>query len=209
VNGQRYSPFGSKTIAGRAATESLNCRWAALILGAKLVNPFRRIAGPWRRPNVSGFAPALGVLLAILTGPQPSAAQVFTEFPIPTAGAQPQAITAGPDGALWFYEGNNKIGRITTAGVISEFPVSNDITFMTSGPDGAVWFTEATASQIGRITTTGTVTEFPTPMPNSNPDGITAGPDGALWFTEPNLNRIGRFTTFLADIIFADGFDCP
>ncbi len=56
------------------------------------------------------------------------------------------AITAGPDGNLWFTERNgNKIGRITTGGVITEFTHSHrnsrpyDIT---TGPDGNLWFTE-------------------------------------------------------------------
>ena len=34
----------------------------------------------------------------------------------------PMAITHGPDGALWFTdEGNNSVGRITTAGVVTMF----------------------------------------------------------------------------------------
>ena len=46
----------------------------------------------------------------------------FTEYTIPTLGSQPTSIAAGPDGALWFTEsGSNKIGRITTAGVITEY----------------------------------------------------------------------------------------
>jgi virginiamycin B lyase len=55
-------------------------------------------------------------------------------------------ITAGPDGNLWFTEyGGNKIGRITTAGVITEFPIPTDDSEpwgITSGPDGNLWFTE-------------------------------------------------------------------
>jgi streptogramin lyase len=43
------------------------------------------------------------------------------EFPIPTPNSQPLGITPGPDGALWFTENEgNKIGRITTAGAITE-----------------------------------------------------------------------------------------
>jgi streptogramin lyase len=62
----------------------------------------------------------LGVLGAaclsqVLTG------QSLTEFPIPTEHPQPYAITAGPDGALWFTENlANKIGRITTTGVVTK-----------------------------------------------------------------------------------------
>src|SRR6266568_664231 len=37
----------------------------------------------------------------------------FTEFAVPTSGSQPHGITAGSDGNLWFTEpGANKIGRI-------------------------------------------------------------------------------------------------
>jgi virginiamycin B lyase len=104
-------------------------------------------------------------------------------------------ITTGPDGALWFtYSGNNSIGRITTAGVDTQYPVpapSSNPGGITAGPDGALWFTENTA--IGRITTAGKVTEFPLPSFSSDAGpGITLGPDGALWFTEWQSGRIGR-----------------
>jgi virginiamycin B lyase len=104
-------------------------------------------------------------------------------------------ITAGPDGNLWFTEfGTDRIGRITTAGKITEFPVptqSSAPTGLTSGPDGNVWFTENSANQLGRITMSGAVTEFPIPTRDSGPIDITAGPDGTLWFTESNANKIG------------------
>ena len=48
-------------------------------------------------------------------------AQTITESPVPTAGGIPQDIAAGPDGNLWFTEGGNRIGRITTAGVVTGF----------------------------------------------------------------------------------------
>jgi hypothetical protein len=39
----------------------------------------------------------------------------------------PSGITVGPDGALFFTENaGNKIGRITTAGVITEFPIPTE-----------------------------------------------------------------------------------
>jgi hypothetical protein len=52
---------------------------------------------------------------------------VITEFPIPTGNTQPQGITAGPDGALWFTEtAGNNIGRISFAGpTLVVFPASN------------------------------------------------------------------------------------
>src|SRR5258707_2468981 len=101
----------------------------------------------------------------------------FTEFPLPTASSVSQFITAGPDGNLWFTEdvlsgkGNNnkidgKIGRITTAGSFTEFPLPKNCAFefcgalgITAGPDGNLWFTEA-ANDVGRITTAGSFTQF-------------------------------------------------
>ncbi len=137
----------------------------------------------------------------------------ITEFPLPTdcgqppnppfsSGCAPHDITAGPDGALWFTEEvGNQIGRVTTGGFFTEFPIptANSSPFgITVGPDHALWFTEensVTSNQIGRVTITGVFTEFPTPTTSSRPTDITTGPDHALWFTESNANKIGRLTT--------------
>src|SRR6266436_4294219 len=74
-------------------------------------------------------------------------AQTFNEFPLPTAGSAPFGITTGPDGALWFTEfAYNKIGRITTAGVVTEFTIPTSSSYpevITVGSDGALWFTES------------------------------------------------------------------
>jgi virginiamycin B lyase len=138
---------------------------------------------------------AMTVLL-LLASARTAATQTITEFPIPTAAA---SIVGGPDGALWFTElSGNKIGRITTAGAISEFliPTPNSGPFgITAGPDGALWFTEHAGNKIGRITTTGEFSEFVIPTPNSRAFGITAGSDGAVWFTEYFGNKIGQITT--------------
>jgi virginiamycin B lyase len=120
-------------------------------------------------------------------------AQTFNEFPLPTGSSGAFGITTGPDGALWFTE-TFKIGRITTTGTITEFPLpaGNGAAGITVGPDGALWF--AYSSGIGRITTAGAITQFPSTM--GSPLGITAGPDGALWYAKPNANNIiGRITT--------------
>jgi hypothetical protein len=62
------------------------------------------------------------------------------------------SITAGPDGNLWFTTGfDQKIGRITTAGVITLFPLPQVGTPMdiTTGSDGALWFTEFAGNRLG------------------------------------------------------------
>jgi len=110
-------------------------------------------------------------------------------------------ITAGPDGALWFTEGDaDKIGRITTMGVVTEYAVptlGSDPYDISSGPDGALWFTEHYGYKIGRITTSGVLTEFSMPTMDAWPYGITAGPDGAMWFTEiaDTVSKVARITT--------------
>ena len=118
-------------------------------------------------------------------------------FPFPPPIAGRRDIAAGPDGNLWFTESaGNKIGQITTAGVITEFPVPTanaSVIGIAAGPDGNLWFAEA-LDKIGRITTAGTITEFPT-TPGSWPNSIAPGPDGNLWFTENVSSKIGRITT--------------
>jgi hypothetical protein len=104
---------------------------------------------------------------------------------------------------MWFAESGsttNMIGRITTAGVITEYPVSqlsNGISCLTAGPDGALWF--GMGSGIGRITTTGVITQYFLPTQSNGVSGITASPDGTLWFTESGQSgtgsKIGRITT--------------
>jgi streptogramin lyase len=151
---------------------------------------------------------------------------VITEYSIPS-GLSAEFITAGSDGALWFTVAGSiisfvttgadsalsfteagdipstlsRIGRITTAGVVTEYPIvtgNSHLQGITAGPDGAVWFTVAGndgVGRIGRITTAGAASEFPFPITSTAvPVGITAGPDGALWFTNES-GSIGRITT--------------
>ncbi len=77
-----------------------------------------------------------------------------TEYPV--FDSQPLAIAMGRDGAMWFTDSySNSIGRITTAGAVTEYlapPTSYENTGTTGiarGPDGALWFTESGAGMIG------------------------------------------------------------
>jgi streptogramin lyase len=116
-------------------------------------------------------------LLGLSSLPAWAAAGTVTEFPVP--GGDPLSITAGPDGNLWFTAGTSNIGRITTAGKITEFPVSSEPFGITAGPDGNLWFTLIADNAIGRITPSGSFTSgFGIPTANSRPEGITVGPDG-------------------------------
>lgn len=109
----------------------------------------------------------------------------ITWFDVPTASAGVVDITTGPDGNLWFTENlsTNRIGRISTLGVITEFPLSagHFPQYITAGKDGNVWFTSTGhgyGATVGRITPNGEITEFPLPAGASS---IAAGPDGSLW----------------------------
>ncbi|MCU0291058.1 MAG: hypothetical protein MUF10_03585, partial [Thermoanaerobaculaceae bacterium] len=58
-----------------------------------------------------------------------------------TPGSQPQGITTGPDGALWFAEWKgNRIGRITTSGAVTEYAAGitpgATVECIAAGPDG-------------------------------------------------------------------------
>ncbi|HET9097315.1 MAG TPA: hypothetical protein VFN37_11680 [Candidatus Baltobacteraceae bacterium] len=106
-------------------------------------------------------------------------------------------IVSGPDGRLWFTEGNY-IGAITTAGVMTEYPVPSGRTtnFITPGPDGNLWFTENYGNYVGKITPSGAVTEYADPTMFAGPWQIAAGKDGALWFTESGgTGQVGRIST--------------
>jgi virginiamycin B lyase len=123
-------------------------------------------------------------------------APAVTNVTLSNAGAQPNAITAGPDGALWFCEyAGGKIGRITTAmGVTGEYgtlPHPQSI----ANAGGALWVAQNDGSgNISRIATDGTVTSYPLPV-NTYPNGISAGVDGKLWFGSNFFNYISTIST--------------
>jgi virginiamycin B lyase len=109
--------------------------------------------------------------------------------------ANPTAITAGPDGALWFT-GTGMIGRITTAGEVTEYVLPSAVppaVAITTGPDKDLWFSFATAGY-GKITTAGALQAFNSPGPSFNSRSIVTGPDNALWFADPPNHQIGRIT---------------
>jgi IPT/TIG domain len=114
----------------------------------------------------------------------------FQDFPTPNPapGACPDKIVAGPDGNLWFqYLLQLSIGRLTTAGGYTEFPIptGHSVHDIAAGVDGNLWFTghHSLDGFVGRITPAGQVTVFPLPF-GSRPGGIAAGPDGAIWFAD-------------------------
>lgn len=163
----------------------------------------------------------LSLLVVLVLAAAVARAQSITEFPVPSPpatggsiGADLHAITVGPDNALWFNEsGVQKIGRITTQGVLTEFPTPDATFGIATGPDGNLWFT--TYGGIGRMTTSGAVTVFPVPAsfdPSEfAPFDIVRGPDDAMWFSveQGYIGRVtmsGSMTVFsVPSILTADG----
>jgi streptogramin lyase len=159
----------------------------------------RRFATRGRGSLALAAAAVLASLLgaAIVARATPAAADpVGTVSNFGTAIMNPYAITAGPDGNLWYTNADsNMIGRISTTGQITNF-TGDRVTQpygITTGPDGNLWFTNAGNNSIGRLTPYGVFTFFDSPT-IKYPIGITAGPDGNLWFTNESGASIGRIT---------------
>ena len=91
----------------------------------------------------------------------------------PAPASTTRRITAGPDGALWFTNvANNSIGRITTAGVVTNYtgPASSRRTDITAGPDGALWFTNTATTRSGGSPPPGWSPTTPAPASTSPRD---------------------------------------
>lgn len=107
-------------------------------------------------------------------------------FPVAGAAQPVSWLTKGPDGNLWFVDGP-KIGKMTPAGVVTEYPVAApqgsttpvDLTDaqLSASADGNLWFLGA--GGISKITTAGTVTTIG--AAGSQVTALAAGPDGNVW----------------------------
>jgi virginiamycin B lyase len=137
-----------------------------------------------------------------------------SQFVIDTTGTlSVNDLTVGPDGAIWIAETipdpTNKfligqVGRITTSGKYTTFPVPNLLAQgIVTGPDGNLWVTGgfetiasfsplnsrtahaqgASSLQVIRMTPSGVVTMFDAPAGATIIRTPVPGPDGALWAT--------------------------
>jgi streptogramin lyase len=132
----------------------------------------------------------------------------YSEFTIPTPGAQPEGLTVDQSGVLWFAEaasGLGQVAKMTIGGAVTEYTTglsgSNPISVAIAS-DNSVWYVDGGRNSIGHLTFPGglkTVVDYGLPTNPADPFEITLGPDGALWFTELGINtvgcQIGRITT--------------
>jgi virginiamycin B lyase len=167
----------------------------------------------WYVPGLAAIVVALTLSVVAATPAVANHGSVLSIFS-DTSINLPSAITAGPDGALWFTDraadASPLIGRISTDGSLSTYPYSGyEAAGIAVGSDGAMWF-GAGPNSIGRITTAGVVTYYTDPK-IGNATAIAAGPDGALWFTDFGEGTIGRITTggVVSSYSAGSGMDYP
>lgn len=146
-----------------------------------------------------GLALSAGVAVAAPVGK-------LKQFKVPTANSQPRDITNGSDGNLYFTEGTEftpapaKVGRITPAGVITEFEATLEngcnqciLTDIAGGPDGIVYITSNDATLM-RFNVATQSFDAPVDMPNSGAlGGNLAVDEDAVWITDFNSNVIWRY----------------
>jgi streptogramin lyase len=146
-------------------------------------------------------APVSSIATGVIAAFGDSWGEVY-EFPLPdvfgeTPG-EPQDITEGSDGNLWFVEWSDKIARVTPSGQVTEFTVpdyARNLQGIAKGADGNIWFGERYVGSIDRITPGGLMSRFSIPRYGiSEPTAIAPGPGGNLWFTESARNVIGRIS---------------
>jgi len=162
----------------------------------KVINPLARAHYPELGGLVAGSDGALW-----LTAPYANAlVRVTTSgavhvFALPSGLSLPGSIARGPDGALWFTA-SGAIGRLTTAGVATRFPVDAKLplTSIVWGPDGNLWYSFFDG-RIGRITPAGTVKVFAAPVVAAPSGPLIGGCDGALYVADRFRPALWRVTT--------------
>ena len=130
------------------------------------------------------------------------ATKAITERPVePRRLAGSGLLAKGPDGAFWFGGWDSSLGRMTTAGRTSAFPLSpaQQVNALTAGPDGRLWVADDRSAAIFRVTTGGAVRQLLTvPGVPANDwealGGLAAGNDRSVWLATPSSNRILRIS---------------
>lgn len=134
----------------------------------------------------------------------------------------PVAISAGPDGNMWFTDrGSDYLGNIAPLlGSFNEYPIPVNPNRIDQGvvvlPSGQMWFVEQGTGRLGEVQISslqlGSVNAINEYKPQSSQPNelrtITASPDGNVWFVEPVSNKIGRVNV-AANPITIDEFTVP
>jgi virginiamycin B lyase len=147
---------------GRIATNGTESEYTVPTAGAQ---PYYITMGPdnnlWfteANANNIGKVGTAGTLGVITEYAVPSSTCTgspgHSDPPPQSASCGTTGIVTGTDGNLWFGEASGKIGRITPAGVVTEYSISKTKASplgLTLGPDGKIWFADAGTSAIGKL----------------------------------------------------------
>ena len=124
------------------------------------------------------------------------------QYNIPTANAHASGITVGSDGALWFAEtGANQIGRLSTDGAITEYPVLTRVRWKT--PRALLgWVLMEPFGLVKTGPTNWDESHLTAECPNTiyrqelrRLRRSSAAPMGALWATAVGANAVLRLST--------------
>src|SRR3954470_22137226 len=104
-----------------------------------------------------------------------------------TVSGEPQRLTLGPDGNVWFTLANSsaskEFGRIKPDGTVTEYdtPADHSVIGITAGMDGNLWMTSPSFGVI-RVNPANPTAGTAFPILNLvQAQTIVAGPDGNLW----------------------------
>jgi streptogramin lyase len=131
---------------------------------------------------------------------------VLTPYTIPTGNADPQGITGGENGNMWFTEFNaSKIAQVTPAGAFTEyatlFPGDSPQMIYDRG-DGSVWYSSFGGNHVGyQNQFTGVAGETTLPVAGSQPWGMAEGSDGNLYVVENAGDNVAYLSTLFTSPI--------
>ncbi len=120
----------------------------------------------------------------------------FTQFEVPTPGADPLDVAVASDGTVWF-SGSGAIRSLDPqSGAFTETPVTGSSPrHIAIASDGKVWFTDRFNHRVGYLDpSTNQVTDFPTLTPNAGPQDIASASGGTMWFTQARVGNVAQIT---------------
>jgi streptogramin lyase len=102
-----------------------------------------------------------------------------------STGGQPQDVTVGPDGKLWFTEPSlGKIGSMSPTGQLKEFPLPQADAWPVSlafDAAGDIWISETQADRLVRMKPDGSTTDWALPGPDLFPGTVRVDASGHVW----------------------------
>ncbi len=136
------------------------------------------------------------------------------EYATAASNSQPYGITVDAANNMWFTENNSsvaKIGEVTSAGVVQEYPIRNTSTssltphlIAVDPTTQNIWWTEGFVGKIGELNisaaipgTNAGITEYAYPQLcrgcGTHTSGISVDSNGLIWFDDSLQNTFGSF----------------